>query len=78
MPIEDGLRVYIYPGDHLPPHVHVLAADCEVVVLLGDEETMPSVREIRRGDRRFMRRALSLVCQNQELLLTKWVKHNGE
>jgi hypothetical protein len=26
-----GLRVVIYPNDHVPEHVHVVGADCEAV-----------------------------------------------
>lgn len=31
----DGLRVVIYPNDHIPKHVHVIGGGCEAVFQLN-------------------------------------------
>ena len=34
----DGIRVYIYPGDHDPPHFHARRADFRVKIEIGTME----------------------------------------
>jgi hypothetical protein len=41
----DGLRVTIYPNDHPPPHVHVIGAKGEAVILLNCPEGPAELRE---------------------------------
>jgi len=40
-----GLRVVIYPNDHLPEHVHVLGPNCEAVFELHCPEGPVTLRE---------------------------------
>jgi hypothetical protein len=41
----DGFRVVIYPNDHRPAHVHVVAADCEAVFELNCPNGPVELRE---------------------------------
>ncbi len=34
----DGIKINIYNGDHLPPHIHVLYGDAEVLLLIATAE----------------------------------------
>ena len=40
-----GLRVIIYPADHRPAHVHVIAAGSEAVFILDCPDGPPKLRE---------------------------------
>lgn len=40
----NGFSFRIYPNDHQPPHVHVIKADGEVIIELGDENNLPTIR----------------------------------
>lgn len=39
------MRVVIYPNDHRPPHVHVIAADAEAVFELNCAQGQVRLRE---------------------------------
>ena len=69
---KDGFDFMIYMDDHEPPHVHVFREKGEVVVLIGDRQTDPSVRNNRGFSVKNERRALALVEENQEYLLEMW------
>ena len=76
---QDGFRIVIYPNDHTPAHVHVLKADGEVRIDLGNEKMLPSLISVRGkiSDKEVIR-ALSLVTEYQIELLAKWDEiHNG-
>jgi hypothetical protein len=74
---ERGFRVIIWPNDHRPAHVHVENGEAEAVFYLGDDRTMPSLRENRRMRRKDLVRALKIVCEQQDLLLQKWREIHG-
>ena len=69
----DGFSFRIRTRDH-GPHVHVFHGGDEVVILLGDDFELPSIRDIRGMPLRQMRAALELVALNQEFLLDEWKK----
>jgi Domain of unknown function (DUF4160) len=74
---QDGFRIVIYPNDHIP--VHVLKADGEVRIDLGNEKITPSLMSVRGkiSDKEVIR-ALSLVAEYQIELLAKWEEiHDG-
>jgi hypothetical protein len=75
---KNGLRVVIYPNDHLPSHVHVIKGDGEVRINLGDEKTAPDLLSIigKISDKN-VAKALYLVKDNQFELLTKWREIRG-
>lgn len=74
---KDGFRVVIYFDDHLPSHVHVISADSEVKISLGDANTSSEITEYR-GKRSVAVRALELVISHQRELLDAWSEIHGE
>lgn len=75
---ESGFRVVIYTRDEHPPaHVHVWKAGGEVVIHLGDAEESPSLREVNGMSKRDARKALDLVTEYQDFLLTRWEEIHG-
>ncbi|HMS10158.1 MAG TPA: DUF4160 domain-containing protein [Pyrinomonadaceae bacterium] len=69
-----GFSIRIRTRDHGPPHVHVFHGGDEVVILLGDDLELPSIRDIRGMPLRQMRVALELVAEHQKILLEEWKK----
>ena len=57
----NGWRVVIYPNDHSPAHVHVLAAEWEIV----------------RCDERGARQVLRHVAEHQSMLMDAWRRFHG-
>jgi hypothetical protein len=70
---DDGFSVRIWPNDHEPAHVHVYRAEAMARI----EIVSLNVRghDMRPKD---LRRALSIVSANQELLLRKWREMHGK
>ena len=69
----DKLRFVICPNDHTPAHVHVIGADWEAVVDMAG----PELREIIGGNERDGRKAVNLVAENIDILLTAWRQYHG-
>ena len=40
-----GLRVVIYPNDHVPAHAHVIGRGCEAVFKIDGSLALPELRE---------------------------------
>jgi hypothetical protein len=74
---QTGFRVVIYLDDHLPAHVHVINANSEVKIDLGDAINPPQIIE-SRGQRRDAAKALELVTINQAQLLEAWRQIHGK
>ena len=74
---QGGFRLVIYLHDHAPPHTHVFKSG-ETVILLGDLDTKPSVRENRGMSRSDERKALRIAAENQDYLLERWAEINGD
>jgi Domain of unknown function (DUF4160) len=74
---QDGFAVRIYTDDHEPMHVHVIKAESEVVINLGDRQTAPWVRDNHGMSKRDERRALAIVGANRELLTAEWRRIHG-
>jgi hypothetical protein len=74
---QDGYDVRIYPNDHKPGHVHVWKAGKEMVINLGDDDHMPSVREVRGMRRSDVAKALRIVFEHQSYLIKEWERING-
>lgn len=80
MLVVDGfdVRIYLPPREHGPAHVHVVKADGQVAVNLGDERTGPSVRGVIGMTDRDARRAFRIVEANRETLLEAWRRYHGD
>ena len=72
-----GFVVRIYTDDHAPAHVHVVQAEHEVIINLGDASTKPWVRENKGMRRQVMREALQIVAEHQDDLLEAWRRIHG-
>lgn len=74
---KDGFDFMIYVDDHEPPHVHVFREDAELVVLLGDEQNRPTIRDRHGFSRRNEQRVLKIVDEYHEFLHSMWEKYHG-
>ena len=69
---QDGFNFVIYVDDHEPSHTHVKKAGTEVVINLGNAQTAPHMRENKKMPKQDVRKAIRLVYQYQEELITAW------
>ncbi len=68
---EAGFRIAVYRNDHEPAHVHVIK-DGEVIVNLIGADGRPEVREATGATKADVRKAMRIVIEQQDYLLTKW------
>ena len=68
----NGFSFRIYSNDHAPAHVHVIKADGEAIIELGDENSPPSIRKIYGMSDREVAIAYDLVEQFKTRLLEGW------
>jgi Domain of unknown function (DUF4160) len=69
----DGLRVVIYPNDHVPEHVHVIGPEQEAVFELNCEEGgPPTVRENYGFGRAELRSIGERLMDKLEMLCEAW------
>lgn len=73
MLIVAGYRFAIWPGDHLPPHVHAFKAGSEIVVLLEILE----IRDAFGMAPYDQKQALAIASQHQGTLMQAWEKIHG-
>ncbi len=66
---QGGFSFLIYTRDHEPMHVHVWHQGNEAVIRF---ETEIVVLEVNGLNRQQVRKALSIVTQNQRFLIDKW------
>lgn len=70
---SNGFRFYIWPKDHLPPHVHVYkGGDLAIIVL----ETLV-IRRVEGMSAKDLRKALELTAEHKESLLAAWREIHG-
>ena len=69
-----GFRVKINTDDHLPMHVHVWYQG-NVLIVEFENDVMP--RDNFGFSRRDESRALRLVTDNREFLISEWTKIHG-
>lgn len=70
----DGQRVVIYPNDHRPAHLHVIAAGGEAVLILYGPAGPPTLRESYG----FSLRAIGQIRNKLAAHLSKLCKHWSE
>lgn len=73
-----GLRFVIYSNDHPPPHIHVIGADREARIALGDGRCSPSVITNDGLSRGELAVALFETNLHGELLLRRWREIHGD
>jgi hypothetical protein len=67
-------RFIIYPQDHRPKHVHVLAAGAEAKFDIQTGECLA----VYGFSQRTVKRLSEVVLKHQSLLLEAWEKYDGE
>jgi hypothetical protein len=65
------------PREHGPPHVHVLKAGATVIIYLPQGDQMLAVRKINGMRDDDVTRALRLVEEHAEFLITVWRRYHG-
>jgi hypothetical protein len=73
----NGMRVVIYPNDHRPPHVHVIAAEGSAVINLNCPNGCPSLRENHGLSRAQLRQILEEIDGNLTNLCNAWQRIHG-
>jgi hypothetical protein len=72
----DGVRFQVYPGDHLPPHVHGFYAELEVIVDLVDGVAKLSSRadpiDPPNGKRSDVTHVLKTAAKYADVLVELW------
>ena len=68
-----NVRIAIYPNDHPPAHVHVIAPDWEIVVNVDDM----SLRETFGCAEHEAQRILRLLSPHRDALLEAWRKYHA-
>lgn len=71
------LRIVIYPNDHDPPHVHVIAPDGNAKVRIGTAHRKPSVVFNDGVSLASLPKALIAIDERRDELQKAWRKHHG-
>jgi hypothetical protein len=74
---EDGFDFIIYPNDHPPAHIHVCKAQGEAIVILGDSEEGPYVRDNFNMKKKNEKKALRITERKNEDFWEGWEKYHG-
>ena len=71
-----GLRFIIFVDDHAPAHVHVFGDGHVKINLLGADGApeIVTIEGMKRGD---VRRAMQVVMEQQQALLSRWRAIHG-
>jgi hypothetical protein len=71
------VRIYLPPREHAPPHVHVVKAGGEIIIVLGADDAPPMVDEVHHMRQRDVVRAYRIVEAHQAMLLEQWRRYHG-
>jgi hypothetical protein len=71
-----GLRVIIFTDDHEPAHVHVFG-DGQAKINLVGPDGVPILVKAEGMKANDLRRAMQMVCDQQEQFLAKWREFHG-
>lgn len=70
----NGLNVRIYPNDHRPPHVHIIGANGEAVITIGQTARLVRVTGLSGRE---VSEAQDIVRANETILMEAWEKIHG-
>lgn len=73
----DGLRVIVYPSDHLPAHVHVIGGGREVIFDLNCPNGPLEERECHGFTRKQASRIRTALADVLEWLCASWSRIHG-
>lgn len=74
---QAGYRFVVYPNDHRPPCVHVFKAGGEAIILIGDDDTAPTIRERKGMSDHDAIAATLIVDERQAGFLQAWRSIHG-
>jgi hypothetical protein len=72
-----GLRVVIYPNDHVPEHVHVIGPDAEALFDLSCPDGPPRLRENYGFNRADVSRIAAALLPRVGMLCGEWRRLHG-
>ncbi len=67
----DGIEIYMYYNDHLPPHFHAFYAGEEAIILIGTSIRQPAVHK-GALPRKQLRLVLMWANERSEELVENW------
>lgn len=65
------IKIQIYPHDHLPPHIHAVAPECEAKFNIGNMECVSSFGFTQRD----LKKIQQYLINKREYLLEVWSEH---
>ena len=71
-----GLRFIIFVDDHEPAHIHVFG-DGHIKIDLAGAKGAPEIVTIEGMKRNDVRRAMHIVAEQQQYLLSRWREIHG-
>ena len=72
-----GFRIVIWPNDHRPAHVHVMASGAEAVFKLNCVAGPPKLRESFGFKLHEVNEIRKLIAENLEFLCMRWSEAHG-
>ena len=76
--VEGGVKFYVYPNDHPPPHTHiVLKADPAFEMRLRLDNAEPMDEHVPDGWAKKIKRWQTLVLKHNSVLMEWWIGYHG-
>ena len=72
--LTKNLKIYIYPNDHIPPHIHVVGPDCEAKINIQTLECFANYGFSKRD----IRRISAFIEDNIDLIREAWEEYHGD
>ena len=69
-----GFRFVIYVDDHAPAHIHAVGSGEAKIDISGDKPRLVWAHGLTRAD---VRRAMTIVVEQQAMLLSRWRDIHG-
>lgn len=75
---EGGFRADVWPGDHIPPHVHISKDGRYMRIAIGEPGVVaPWVYDSGTIPERYHKEVLRLVGKHQAACLARWRSFHG-
>lgn len=68
----DGIKIYIFPEDHMPPHVHIFHGGETVSIQIDASKVTGKMHN------RVLKKSVQWVEKNREMLTKEWERLNDE
>jgi hypothetical protein len=67
----NGLKIYVYADDHLPPHIHAIFAEYEAIIEIGTGNVLGG-----ELPKRVLKKAIALINENKEIIEAEFYRIN--